>query len=98
MPQLLAEKVKPKLKKPSKFQVLLLNDDYTTMDFVIEVLMLFFAKDKQQASELMMQVHIDGEGICGTYSYDLAQTKVTQVMDFAKENKQPLACVLRKLE
>ncbi len=95
---LLAEKVKPKLKKPSKFQVLLLNDDYTTMDFVVEVLVLFFAKDKQQASKLMLQVHMDGEGICGVYGYDLAQTKVTQVMDFAKENNQPLICVLRKLK
>lgn len=98
MSELLEQKIKLKPQEPSKFVVLLLNDDYSTMDFVIEVLMLFFLKDKKQANQLMMQIHIEGEGICGIYDYDLAQTKVKQVLDFARVNHQPLVCALRKVE
>lgn len=91
------EKVKkPKLIKPSFFQVLLLNDDYTTMDFVVKVLVKFFGKNESQANALMMKVHRDGEAICGIYSYDVAQTKVEQVISFSRENDHPLMCVLRK--
>jgi ATP-dependent Clp protease adaptor protein ClpS len=89
-------KTKPKLKKPSMFQVLLLNDDYTTMDFVIEVLKLFFAKNEKIAKEIMLKIHNEGECVCGIYSYDIAQTKVKQVIDFARNNNQPLMCILRK--
>jgi ATP-dependent Clp protease adaptor protein ClpS len=88
---------KPKLKKPKKFQVLLLNDDYTTMDFVVNVLMQFFAKDKKIARAIMIIIHKDGEGVCGVYSRDIAQTKVMQVTDFARNNEQPLMCVLREI-
>jgi ATP-dependent Clp protease adaptor protein ClpS len=88
---------KPKLKKPKKFQVLLLNDDYTTMDFVVDVLVQFFAKTDELANAIMLQIHTDGEGVCGVYSRDIAQTKVMQVTDFAKNNEQPLMCVLREL-
>jgi ATP-dependent Clp protease adaptor protein ClpS len=91
------EKVKkPKLIKPSLFQVLLLNDEYTTMDFVVQVLIKFFGKTELQANALMLKVHKDGEAICGIYSYDIAQTKVEQVISFSRENDHPLMCVLRK--
>lgn len=89
---------KSKLKKPNQFQVLLLNDDYTTMDFVIQVLQQFFAKNQEAAQDIMLKVHINGEAVCGVYSYDVAQTKVSQVIDFARKNKQPLMCVIRKLD
>ncbi len=89
-------KLKPK--KPSRFQVLLLNDDYTTMEFVIQVLQQFFGKTEQSAYAIMLKVHIDGEGVCGIYSHDVAQTKVSQVIDFARKNEQPLMCVIRELE
>lgn len=86
-----------KLKKPKRFQVLLLNDDYTEMDFVIEVLRRFFAKNQADAEAIMLKVHIEGEGVCGVYSHDVAETKVSQVIDFARSNEQPLLCVIREL-
>ena len=88
---------KQKLKKPKQFEVILLNDDYTTMEFVVEVLRKFFHKERQAAEAIMLKVHIDGEAVCGTYSYDVAQTKVAQVIDFSRQNEQPLMCVLREL-
>ncbi|BAS68272.1 ATP-dependent Clp protease adapter ClpS [Bathymodiolus septemdierum thioautotrophic gill symbiont] len=97
MDDTLTKTAKPKLKKPSQFQVLLLNDDYTEMDFVIEVLMQFFAKTEEAAHAIMLKVHIDGEGVCGIYSHDVAQTKVTQVIDFSRSNEQPLMCVVREV-
>jgi len=96
--KILTQPSKSKLKKPSRFQVLLLNDDYTTMEFVIEVLMRFFSKSEESANAIMLKVHIDGEGVCGVYSHDVAQTKVSQVIDFSRKNEQPLMCVLRELE
>lgn len=94
----LTKTAKPKLKKPSLFQVLLLNDDYTEMDFVIKVLQQFFAKTEEVAHTIMLKVHLDGEGVCGIYSYDVAQTKVAQVVNFARSNEQPLMCVIRELD
>ena len=88
---------KQKLKTPKKFEVILLNDDYTTMEFVVEVLRQFFQKEFQAAEAIMLKVHMDGEAVCGTYSYDVAQTKVTQVIDYSRKNEQPLMCVLREL-
>ena len=88
---------KQKLKIAKQFEVILLNDDYTTMEFVVEVLRKFFHKEVQAAEAIMLKVHIDGEAVCGTYSYDVAQTKVTQVIDFSRKNEQPLMCVLREL-
>ena len=97
MPELKTQTTKPKLKKPKKFQVLLLNDDYTTMEFVVAVLMRFFSKNEEAANAIMIKIHVDGEGVCGTFSHDIAQTKVTQVTDFSRNNEQPLMCVLREL-
>ncbi len=98
MTKVLAQTSKPKLKKPNRFQVLLLNDDYTSMEFVIDVLVQFFSKSEEAAQAIMLKIHIEGEGICGIFSHDIAQTKVTQVIEFARKNEQPLMCVLRELE
>jgi ATP-dependent Clp protease adaptor protein ClpS len=88
---------KLKLKIPNKFEVILLNDDYTSMEFVVEVLRKFFNKDFSVAESIMLKIHIDGEAVCGTYSYDVAQTKVSQVIDYSRQNDQPLMSVLREL-
>jgi ATP-dependent Clp protease adaptor protein ClpS len=97
MTKILIKTAKPKIKKPKRFQVFLLNDDYTTMDFVVEVLQQFFNKTTESAEAIMLKIHIDGEGACGIYSHDVAQTKVAQVIDFARQNEQPLMCVIREL-
>ena len=85
------------LKVPNKFDVLLLNDDYTSMDFVVEVLRKFFHKEYLAAEAIMLKIHIDGEAVCGTYSYDVAQTKVSQVIEYSRKNDQPLMSVLREI-
>ena len=97
MDKILTQTTKPKLKKPKRFQVLLLNDDYTAMEFVVEVIKRFFSKSEEVAQVIMLKVHIEGEGVCGTYSHDVAQTKVSQVVDFARKYEQPLLCVIREL-
>ena len=97
MPQVASKTSKQKLNKPKQFEVILLNDDYTTMEFDVEVLRQFFHKEFQAAEAIMLKIHIDGEAVCGTYSYDVAQTKVTQVIDYSRKNEQPLMCVLREL-
>ena len=97
MPQVASKTSKQKLNKPKQFEVILLNDDYTTMEFVVEVLRQFFHKEFQAAEAIMLKIHIDGEAVCGIYSYDVAQTKVTQVIDYSRKNEQPLMCVLREL-
>ena len=89
--------VKQKLKIPNRFDVILLNDDYTSMEFVVEVLRKFFHKEFQAAEAIMLKIHIDGEAVCGSYSYDVAQTKVKQVIGYSRENDQPLMAVLREL-
>jgi len=86
-----------KAKIPSKFAVLLLNDDYTTMEFVVEVLQRFFNKSTDAAHSLMLKIHLEGEAICGIYSFDVAQTKVTQVTEFSRKNNQPLMSVIKEL-
>jgi len=97
MDKILTQTTKPKLKKPKRFQVLLLNDDYTAMEFVVEVIKRFFSKSEETAQVIMLKVHVEGEGVCGTYSHDVAQTKVSQVVDFARKYEQPLMCVIREL-
>ena len=97
MSQVVSKTSKQKLKTPKRFDVILLNDDYTTMEFVVEVLQQFFNKEFKAAEAIMLKIHIDGEAVCGTYSYDVAQTKVTQVIDYSRQNEQPLMCVLREL-
>lgn len=89
-------KVKPKVQKPSMYKVLLLNDDYTPMDFVIHILEKFFGKSRQESTDIMMHVHRRGVGICGVYTYEVAETKVMQVMDYARTNEQPLQCTMEK--
>jgi len=86
-----------KPKKPNIFDVLLLNDDYTTMEFVVEVLRRFFGKTNDAAHALMLKIHIEGEAVCGVYSHDVAQTKVSQVIDYSRKNDQPLMCVIREV-
>ena len=86
-----------KLKHPKRFNVILLNDDYTSMDFVVEVLRRFFSKEFFTAEAIMLKIHIDGEAVCGTYSYDVAQTKVSQVIEYSRKNDQPLMSVLREV-
>jgi len=90
-------KTKKELKAPNRFHVILLNDDYTTMEFVVVVLMKFFSKSQEAANALMLKIHIEGEAICGVYSHDVAQTKVTQVIEFSRENEQPLMCIIREM-
>ncbi len=97
MTQLATKKSKPILKKPKTFEVILLNDDYTTMEFVVEVLKRFFNKDALAAETIMLKIHIEGEAVCGSYPYDLAQSKVSQVIEYSRKNEQPLMCVLREL-
>jgi ATP-dependent Clp protease adaptor protein ClpS len=89
-------KTKPQTKRPSLYRVLLLNDDYTPMEFVVHVLERFFNKDQPTAHRIMMHVHQHGIGECGIYTYEVAETKVTQVMDFARKHQHPLQCVMEK--
>jgi len=87
---------KHKTKRPDLYRVLLLNDDYTPMEFVVHVLMRFFQKSQENAMQIMMYVHNHGVGECGVYTYEVAETKVTQVMDFSRKNQHPLQCVMEK--
>lgn len=89
-------KTKPQTKRPSLYRVLLLNDDYTPMEFVIAVLEQFFNKDREAATRIMLHVHHHGIGECGVFTYEVAETKVTQVMDFARKHQHPLQCVMEK--
>lgn len=92
----IATKTRAKTKKPNPYKVLILNDDYTPMEFVVLVLKRFFQMDIDEATRVMLHVHQKGVGVCGTFSYEVAETKVTQVMDFARKNQHPLQCTLEK--
>jgi ATP-dependent Clp protease adaptor protein ClpS len=92
----LVTKTRPKTKKPSLYKVLLLNDDYTPMEFVVHVLQKYFGKHREEAERIMLHVHQKGVGICGVYTYEIAETKVTQVMDFSRANNHPLQCTMEK--
>jgi ATP-dependent Clp protease adaptor protein ClpS len=85
-----------KTKKPSLYKVLLLNDDYTPMEFVVHVLERFFNKGREDATQIMLHVHQKGVGICGVYTYEVAETKVTQVLDLARQHQHPLQCTMEK--
>ncbi|BDI61955.1 ATP-dependent Clp protease adapter ClpS [Qipengyuania nanhaisediminis] len=91
-----ATKTRSKPKKPSQYKVLMLNDDYTPMEFVVMVLKRFFGMDLEQATRVMLHVHQRGVGVCGIFPYEVAETKVNQVMDFARQNQHPLQCTLEK--
>jgi len=89
-------RTRPKTKKPSMYKVLMLNDDYTPMEFVVVVLERFFGKSREEATQIMLHVHRRGVGVCGVFTYEVAETKVTQVMDFARQHQHPLQCTLEK--
>lgn len=92
----IATKTRKKTKKPSLYKVLLLNDDYTPMEFVVHVLERFFNKGREDATRIMLHVHQKGVGVCGVYTFEVAETKVTQVMDFARQYQHPLQCTMEK--
>lgn len=89
-------KTRAKTKKPAMYKVLLLNDDYTPMEFVVHVVEKFFNKNRQEATDIMLNVHRRGVGVCGIFTYEIAETKVAQVMDFARQNEQPLQCTMER--
>jgi ATP-dependent Clp protease adaptor protein ClpS len=89
-------KTRPKTRKPAMYKVLMLNDDYTPMEFVVHVLERFFQKNREEATRIMLHVHRRGVGVCGVYTYEVAETKVTQVMDLARQNQHPLQCTIEK--
>jgi ATP-dependent Clp protease adaptor protein ClpS len=89
-------KAKPKTKKPSMYKVLMLNDDYTPMEFVVHVLEQFFSKNREEATRIMLHVHQRGVGVCGVFTYEVAETKVTQVIDYARQHQHPLQGTLEK--
>ena len=92
----LATKTQVRTKKPSMYRVLILNDDYTPMEFVVLILERFFNKSREQATRIMLHVHQKGVGVCGVYTYEVAETKVAQVMDLARRNEHPLQCTMEK--
>jgi ATP-dependent Clp protease adaptor protein ClpS len=91
-----ATKTRAQTKKPSLYRVLLLNDDYTPMEFVVYVLERFFNKSREEATQIMLHVHQNGVGLCGVYTYEVAETKVAQVLDLARRNEHPLQCTMEK--
>lgn len=93
----IAVKTRAKSKKPSQYKVLMLNDDYTPMEFVVLVLKRFFSMNMDEATRVMLHVHQKGVGVCGIFTYEVAETKVNQVMDFARQNQHPLQCTLEKV-
>lgn len=89
-------KSKPKTKKPSMYKVLMLNDDYTPMDFVVRILQQFFRMPESEAMRVMLQVHQQGIGVCGVFTFEVAETKVHQVVEYARKHEHPLQCTLEK--
>ena len=89
-------RTKPQTKRPNMYRVLLLNDDYTPMEFVEAVLRKYFNKNAEEATRIMLHVHHNGVGECGVFTYEIAETKVTQVMDFARKHQHPLQCIMEK--
>ena len=94
---LAVETAKPELQRPSMFQVVLLNDDYTPMEFVVEVLRVFFGMHQERAVQVMLHVHHRGKGVCGVFTREVAETKVQQVNDYARAHQHPLLCDMEKL-
>lgn len=88
------EEAKPKLKKPSLYKVIILNDDYTPMEFVVHILEAFFSLPREKATNVMLNVHTKGKGVCGVYTRDIAETKVEQVNEYSRQNQHPLLCTL----
>ena len=92
------DRITDKVKPPQMFQVLMLNDDFTPMEFVVLVIQEFFSKDRESATQIMLKIHLDGKAVCGVYSKDVAATKVDQVLDAAKQAGHPLQCVSEPVE
>lgn len=95
---LLLEESKPELKKPSLYKVMMMNDDYTPMEFVVHVLESFFSMDRERATRVMLQVHSDGKANCGVFTRDIAETKAAQVIEYAKQNEHPLICQIEAMD
>jgi ATP-dependent Clp protease adaptor protein ClpS len=93
---LAVQESKPRLKRPPMYKVILLNDDFTPMEFVVEVLQKFFRMSREKAVQIMLHVHTRGQGVCGVFTFDVAETKVTQVNDYAREHEHPLKCTMEK--
>ena len=93
---LVVEEARPQTKRPPLYQVVLLNDDFTPMDFVVVVLETFFNMDRERATQVMLHVHTRGKGVCGVFTREVAETKVTQVNEFARAHQHPLLCTLEK--
>ncbi len=93
---LAVEESRPDVKEPKLYKVILLNDDFTPMEFVVEVLRLFFGLDQERSTRIMLNVHTKGKGVCGVYTRDIAETKVAQVNQFARENEHPLLCTMEE--
>ncbi len=90
------DEAKPKLKRPPLYKVVLLNDDYTPMEFVVHLLELFFGFNREKATQIMLHVHTRGKGVCGVYTRDIAETKVAQVNEYSNENQHPLLCAMEE--
>jgi ATP-dependent Clp protease adaptor protein ClpS len=95
---LAVEAEKPKLQRPPLYKVMLLNDDYTPMDFVVEILQIFFGMDRHKATQIMLHVHTQGKGVCGVYTHDIAETKVSQVNAYSREHQHPLLCIMEETD
>ncbi len=91
-----ATRAKPKTKKPSMYRVIILNDDFTPMEFVVLVLEHFFSKTREEATRVMLHVHNHGVGVCGVFTYEVAETKVAQVLDLARRHEHPLQCTMER--
>ena len=93
---LAVEEARPKLKQPPLYQVVLINDDYTPMEFVVDILESIFGMERTRATQVMLEVHTKGKGVCGVYNYEIAETKVAQVMGIAKQHQHPLLCTMEQ--
>lgn len=93
---LAVQEAKPRVKRPPLYKVILLNDDYTPMDFVVHILETFFSVDRENATRIMLQIHTHGKGVCGIYTHEIAETKVSLVNDYSRENQHPLLCTMEK--
>ena len=93
---LVVEEAQPQVKKPPLYQVVLLNDDYTPMEFVVDVLERIFALDRMRATRIMLEVHTRGKGVCGVFTYEIAETKVAQVMTYSRQQQHPLLCTMEE--
>ena len=93
---LVVEEAQPQVKKPPLYQVVLLNDDYTPMEFVVDVLERIFALDRMRATRIMLEVHTRGKGVCGVFTYEIAETKVAQVMTYSRQHQHPLLCTMEE--